>query len=154
MAATGPPIGATAGGDQTSMSVAFGRLRRMILWSLTDVERAIRVSWGADTCAPEDIPDWHPGNPAWGQCGTTALVLNDLFGGDLVRGDVHRDGEWADDHWWNRLGDGLELDLTREQFAPNELVGTGEPIPRPTGSTRLDREYGTLHERVWKHLNR
>ncbi|GAA4857741.1 hypothetical protein GCM10023222_05570 [Saccharopolyspora cebuensis] len=135
-------------------SVVCGRLRHMMLWSLADVERAIRASWGADTCAPEDIPDWHRGNPARGQCGTTALVLNDLLGGDLVRGDVHRDGEWADYHWWNRLGDGVELDLTREQFASHELVGPGEPVPRPTGHTRLDTEYGILRERVLTHLRR
>ena len=78
------------------MSVASGRLRRMILWSLIHVERAIRAAWGPDTCAPEDIPDWCSDNPARGQCGTTALVLNDFFGGDLMWGDVHRDGEWVD----------------------------------------------------------
>lgn len=124
----------------------------MILWSLTDVERAIRASWGSDTCAPEDIPAWHPGNPARGQCGTTALVLNDLFGGDLMRGDVHRGSEWVDYHWWNRLGDSVELDLTRGQFAPNELVGPGEPVSRPTGKTRLDTEYETLRKRVLTYL--
>lgn len=124
----------------------------MICWSLTDVERAIRASWGADTCAPEDIPAWHPDNPARGQCGTTALVLNDLFGGDLVRGDVHRGSVWIDHHWWNRLGDGLELDLTREQFSSDELVGGGEPVSRPTGKTRLDAEYETLRKRVLTYL--
>lgn len=124
----------------------------MILRSLSEVERAVRASWGADTCAPEDVPDWHPGNPARGQCGTTALVLNDLLGGDLVRADVHRDGERVDYHWWNRLGDGLELDLTREQFAANEVVGRGEVLSRPAGSGRLDAEYETLRRRVRERL--
>lgn len=131
-----------------------GKLGRMILRTLIDVERAVRASWGADTCAPEDVPDWHPGNPARGQCGTTALVLHDLFGGELMRGDVHRDGEWTDFHWWNRIGDGVELDLTREQFAANELVGAGTPVPRPTGSTRVNAEYEALRERVLTHLRR
>jgi uncharacterized protein YodC (DUF2158 family) len=127
-------------------------LHRMIFRSLIEVERAIRASWGSDTCAPEDVPDWCPDNPARGQCGTTALVLNDLFGGVLMRGEVHRDGEWVDCHWWNRLGDGLELDLTREQFAANELVGPGEAVSRPTGSGRLDAEYETLRRRVRERL--
>ncbi|WP_380668758.1 YunG family protein [Saccharopolyspora griseoalba] len=118
------------------------------------MERAIRASWGADTCAPEDVPYWHPGNPARGQCGTTALVLNDLFGGVLVRGDVRRGGEWADYHWWNRFGDGLELDLTREQFAADEHVGPGELVPRPTGGTRLDVQYELLRARVRGQLDR
>ncbi|WP_246868948.1 hypothetical protein [Saccharopolyspora sp. ASAGF58] len=109
---------------------------------------------GSDTCAPEDIPAWHPGNPARGQCGTTALVLNDLFGGDLMRGDVHRGSEWVDYHWWNRLGGGVELDLTRGQFASNELVGPGggEPVSRPDGKTRLDTEYETFRKRVLTYL--
>lgn len=140
--------------DHLQMSVTFETLRRMILRSLVDVERAIRASWGADTCAPEDISDWNAGNPARGQCGTTALVLNDLFGGDLMRGDVHRDGRWVDYHWWNRLRGGLELDLTHEQFAANELVGQGEAISRPVGSGRLDAEYETLRKRVLEHLER
>ncbi|GAA2334922.1 hypothetical protein GCM10009854_08420 [Saccharopolyspora halophila] len=120
----------------------------MILWSLVEVERALRSSWGSDTCAPEDVADWRSDNPAGGQCGTTALVLHDFFGGDLMCGDVHRDGRLSDHHWWNRLGDGLELDLTREQFALDELVGPGEPVARPTGVHRLDGEYRTLRQRV------
>ena len=120
----------------------------MIVLALTDVERAIRSAWGADTCAPEDVPRWHPGNPARGQCGTTALVLGDLFGGDLVRGDVRVDGAWVDFHWWNRFAGGFEVDLTREQFAPDELVGPGTPVERPTTPTRLDAEYRLLRGRV------
>jgi hypothetical protein len=55
------------------------------VWTLTDVERAVRTSWGADTCDPVDRQDWHPGNPARGRCGVTALLLNDLFGGQAVQ---------------------------------------------------------------------
>ncbi|SFT03599.1 hypothetical protein SAMN05660874_05159 [Saccharopolyspora flava] len=134
------------------MSVGLGKVPGMIFWSLLDVERAIRDSWGADTCAPEDVPDWHPGNPARGQCGTTALVLHDFFGGELMCGPVHRDGEHVDYHWWNRFGDGLEVDLTREQFAPDELVGEGAQVPRPTGKTRTDAEYELLRRRVRERL--
>ncbi|WP_419894824.1 YunG family protein [Actinopolyspora erythraea] len=69
-------------------------------------------------------------------------------------GDVRRGGEWIGYHWWNRLGDSLELDLTRDQFAPNELVGPGDPVSRPTGKTRLDTEYETLRKRVLTYLKR
>jgi hypothetical protein len=41
----------------------------------------------------------------------TALVVQDLFGGLLLRGTV--DGV---SHYWNRLDDGSEIDLTVEQF--------------------------------------
>ncbi|GAA2117432.1 hypothetical protein GCM10009802_18500 [Streptomyces synnematoformans] len=83
---------------------------------LTDIERAVRSSWGADTCTPEFRAHWTPGNPARDQCGTTALVVNDLLGGELLRGEVLVDGRRTDYHWWNRLGMGVEVDLTREQF--------------------------------------
>lgn len=124
----------------------------MPIRTLMDIERAIRSSWGADTCAPEDIPDWHPGNSARGQCGVTTLVLNDLLGGDLVRGEVHRDERWVDFHWWNRFAENLEVDLTREQFAPDEIVGPGTAIERPPAVHRLGDEYETFRNRVFAAL--
>ncbi|MER5393765.1 hypothetical protein [Saccharopolyspora sp. NPDC002686] len=130
------------------MSVVPGKISGMLSQTLVEVERAIRSSWGVDTCAPEDIPKWHAGNPARGQCGTTALVVNDLLGGDLVCGEVHVDGRQVDNHWWNRLAGGLELDLTREQFAPEELVVGGTPIKRPPEIVRLREEYELLRTRV------
>ncbi|MGW1681902.1 YunG family protein [Saccharopolyspora sp. NPDC002376] len=120
----------------------------MFVRTLVEVECAIRSSWGVDTCAPEDIPQWHEGNPARGQCGTTALVINDLLGGDLVCGEVHVDGQWVDYHWWNRLAGGIELDLTREQFDPEELVVGGTVIKRPPEIVRLREEYELLRARV------
>src|SRR4051812_14070304 len=97
------------------------RARRARYWpmlqSLTDVERAIRVSWSADTCDPAD-PPWPPATAAKGQCGVPALVVQDLRGGGLLMAevlpaDVSRQGV----HYGNRLHGGAELDLTREQFA-------------------------------------
>ncbi|MDA3644660.1 hypothetical protein LZ318_23805 [Saccharopolyspora indica] len=125
----------------------------MIVRTLVEIERAIRSSWGADTCAPEDLPRWHAGNPARGQCGITAMVVNDLLGGDLVRGEVHVDGHWVDFHWWNRFPGGLELDLTREQFDPEEVVVGGVVIERPPEFTRLREEYELLRTRTFAALN-
>lgn len=93
----------------------------------------IRSSWALDTCAPDNLADWHAGNPARGQCGVTALVLHDLLGGDLMVGEVHVDGVRVDHHWWNRFGAGIEVDLTREQFAPHEIVSAGRIVERPPG---------------------
>ncbi|SEG85412.1 hypothetical protein SAMN02982929_04587 [Saccharopolyspora kobensis] len=134
------------------MSVVPGRVPGMIAFTLTDIERAIRSSWGADTCAPEDLPKWHEGNPARGQCGTTALVINDLLGGDLVRGEVHVDGRRVDYHWWNRFPGGLELDLTREQFDPEEVVTGAVVIERPAEINRLREEYERLRTRTFAAL--
>ncbi|TXS18975.1 MULTISPECIES: YunG family protein [unclassified Streptomyces] len=119
---------------------------------LTDIEAAVRDSWGADTTTPVHRPDWDPGNPARDQCGVTALVVNDLLGGELIRGEVRVDGERVDFHWWNRLGAGLEIDLTREQFAPHEIVTDGVAVERPAEIVRLREEYELLSARVQERL--
>lgn len=58
-----------------------------------------------------------------------------------------------DYHWWNRLG--IEIDLTREQFRPEEIVTGGIVIPRPpiTEWRRLREEYELLRDRVMEKLN-
>lgn len=113
-----------------------------------DLAQALRLSWGPDTCAPEDVPDWSVHNPARGQCATTALVVHDHLGGTLMRGEVLVDGTQVDFHWWNRLPGGREVDLTREQFGAHESITPGTPVERPTRQTRMDREYGLLRDRV------
>ncbi|EST21265.1 hypothetical protein N566_27605 [Streptomycetaceae bacterium MP113-05] len=84
------------------------------------------------------------------------MVLNDLLGGELVRGEVHVDSQRVDYHWWNRLGTGTEIDLTREQFEPHEVVTGGIVVPRPpvTELRRLREEYELLRDRVVEKLQR
>ncbi|MEV5157109.1 hypothetical protein [Streptomyces sp. NPDC053728] len=119
---------------------------------LTDIEAAVRSSWDADTTTPARRARWNPGNPARDQCGVTALVVHDLLGGDLIRGEVRVDGERVDFHWWNRLGRGVEIDLTREQFDPHEIVTGGEVVERPAEIVRLREEYELLSARVLERL--
>lgn len=120
-----------------------------VTWTLADVQHAVRMSWGKDTCDPADRPDWHVDNPARGQCGVTALVLNDLLGGDLVLGEVRVAGERTGVHYWNRFGAGVEVDLTRDQFGPEESVVGAEVVTRPAGPPKRCREeYELLRSRV------
>ncbi|MGP3690296.1 YunG family protein [Streptomyces sp. IBSNAI002] len=123
---------------------------------MSDIERAVRGSWSAETCTPEFRAHWTEDNPARDQCGVTAMVLNDLLGGELIRGEVHVNGERVDYHWWNRLGLGVEVDLTREQFGPEETVTGGIVIARPpeTEWGRLREEYQLLRDRVMDKLAR
>lgn len=109
---------------------------------------ALLRAWGPDTCAPEDQPAWHPGNPARGQCITTALVVHDELGGELVKGEVHVDGKRVDYHWWNRLPDGRELDFTRQQFGPHEVVSGHTLVARPADGGRVAEQYERLRSRV------
>ncbi|MGY1783982.1 hypothetical protein ACI8AB_03200 [Geodermatophilus sp. SYSU D00698] len=43
------------------------------------------------------------------------------------------DGSRQGVHRWNRLPGGREVDLTREQFAPHEVVGEPRVVVRPPG---------------------
>ncbi|MEV7192381.1 hypothetical protein AB0N81_11315 [Streptomyces sp. NPDC093510] len=119
---------------------------------LSDIEAALRESWGADTYPPDSKNSWPPDNPARGQCGVTALVLHDLLGGELICGEVRVDGVRTDYHWWNRLGQGVEIDLTREQFAPEEIVTAGAVVVRPPEIRRCREEYALLRSRVLRRL--
>lgn len=90
---------------------------------------AIKNAWCRETSA--DPEGWNPQLPALGQCAVTALVVQDGFGGDLLRSKI-----LGISHYWNRLpwesGYG-EIDLTRSQF-PHGTPLDEEPIER-------DREY-------------
>jgi hypothetical protein len=115
-----------------------------------DIEAAVRTAWARDTCDPVDADDWSPANPARGQCGTTALTINDLLGGELLVAEVlHADGSRQGVHWWNRLPDGTEIDLTREQFTSHEVIQQPHAMPRPSElPKRAAEQYLTLKHRV------
>ena len=115
----------------------------------------VREAWDAATCDPVDLP-WSPANPSRGQCGVTALVLNDHLGGDLLVAEVtYDDGSRQGFHTWNRLPDGSEVDLTRDQFTPHEHVGEPRVVVRPPDGPRRCREqYALLAQRVERSLSR
>jgi ADP-ribose pyrophosphatase YjhB (NUDIX family) len=118
---------------------------------MTSLEHAIRAGWCLWTSDPVDQPGWSDANPASGQCASTALVVQDRLGGDLLIADVHEaDGARQGVHYWNRLPGGRELDLTREQFRRGEVVGAPETIERPPDVTRgrLAGHYHLLAHRV------
>lgn len=113
----------------------------------------VRAAWGPDTCEPDTAQEWGPDNPARAQCGVTALVVQDLLGGDLIHGEVHVDGAKVGNHYWNRLPDGTETDLTGDQFLPGEEVVGGQVVVRPPdGPRRMREQYELLRERVFAGL--
>ena len=77
--------------------------------TIKDLSFALLTSWDADTAKGE----WRPDVPSLNQCAVTALVVQDYFGGDLLRCPLN-DG---DSHYWNKIADGNEIDLTFEQFS-------------------------------------
>jgi ADP-ribose pyrophosphatase YjhB (NUDIX family) len=121
--------------------------------ALSDIRSVLRLAWGPDTCDPHDLANWHRDNPARGQCGTTALVVHELLGGDLMLADVYEDATRTGHHYWNLLPDGREVDLTREQFRPGETVGVGKVVPIPQDAPKRCRgQYELLRHRVLTRL--
>lgn len=104
-----------------------------------------------------DLEQWSPQNPARGQCAVTALIVQELVGGELLLADVHNhDGSRQGVHFWNRLAGGLEVDLTREQFLPTEVVQTPKVVERAPDLTggRLYPQYLALTAAVRAGLER
>jgi hypothetical protein len=97
-----------------------------------------------------DLP-WDEVNPSRGQCGVTALVVNDLLGGSILVAEVlWPDGSRQGAHLWNKLPDGSEVDLTLGQFVAGEVVQGARVLTRPPGPPRrCAEEYALLRERVF-----
>ena len=76
--------------------------------TMAQLEAALAVSWDAATAKG----GWNPVCPCLNQCAVTALVVQDWFGGDLLRCPTKE----GDSHYWNRLPNGHEVGLTDGQF--------------------------------------
>jgi hypothetical protein len=70
-----------------------------------ELRRKLRTAWSTETSSK-----WRPDNLACGQCSVTALVLQDVLGGDILKTSI--EGQW---HFYNGV-DGQRLDLTDSQF--------------------------------------
>lgn len=91
--------------------------------SYEDLKHAIEDAWQRETSADPD--GWDEDNPAYGQCAVTALVVQDMMGGDIVWRDavVDKPGDLEDyfeedehvSHYFNQI-DGETVDLTQQQF--------------------------------------
>jgi hypothetical protein len=118
--------------------------------SFTEAEltKAIARSWSRETS--DDPQRWSDSNPARGQCAVTALIVQDFFGGDLLRANIS-----LTPHYWNRLPNRCELDLTKGQF--KEVAISGAPIESTRqfvlsfSTTR--RNYKRLRKRVLATLH-
>jgi hypothetical protein len=86
---------------------------------INELAHQLGQSWTRETSA--DPVHWSDANPAYGQCAVSALVVQDHFGGELLRAKVN-----GVSHYWNRLPNGTEVDLTRKQFGPSVQVPRGE----------------------------
>ena len=87
--------------------------------SLAELQSIIRAEWSPETAWTPEA--WRPESPAAGQCFSTAHVVKSLFGGEIVHAEIIPFTTPRQRHAWNRLPSGLEFDLTREQFSPEQV---------------------------------
>src|SRR3989344_1821050 len=89
--------------------------------------RRLERAWSRETAAPSCQDRWTRENNALGQGAVTALLIQDKFGGDLIRTEVAGHGS----HYFNRLPNGCTVDFTIQQFpdgAPQ--APQGSPLRR------------------------
>ncbi|HZP99087.1 MAG TPA: hypothetical protein VFB13_06095 [Reyranella sp.] len=70
-----------------------------------DLLSVIQDAWSEQTS-----PHWRPDMPCFGQGAVTALVIHDMFGGEIVKTEAP--SGW---HFYN-LVEGERYDLTQDQF--------------------------------------
>jgi hypothetical protein len=94
----------------------------------------------------ESSSKWTAENPAKGQCGVTALVVHDIFGGDILKTETP-DG-W---HYYNRI-DGIRCDFTESQFTEKlhyqDIPSNREEAFRDTN----EKQYNYLKRMVFIEL--
>ena len=67
-------------------------------------------NWSKETCSPGSKDEWSMENPSLGQCAITSLIVNDLYGGKIMRCVID-----SGSHYYNLINNKI-VDLTVEQF--------------------------------------
>jgi hypothetical protein len=110
----------------------------------------LKIIAAADTSA--DPAGWTTDNPLWGHCAVAALLAQDYFGGELVRGDLANHPKYAylRSHYWNRLPDGQDIDFTSSQYTDlscTELTSEVRDRNRMLAYPDTKKRYELLKER-------
>jgi len=100
-----------------------------------ELRKKISECWSAETSYYDK--SWFEQNEVQitkskGQCYETALLVRDLLGGDILTGKVN-----GESHYWNRLPDGTELDLTSDQYGGDGF----NPIIKGTKARKVNRKH-------------
>ena len=118
--------------------------------TLKQLKKAIRNSWGRDTCYYKFIWDDKNQSESAGHCRVVALIVNDYFGGKFLFSRVIGNPKYT--HYWNKLPNGKEVDFTKDQF-PQKLKLTKPRIlsrKQMLDNKKIERTYSILKKRVAK----
>ncbi|MGD6831295.1 YunG family protein [Sutcliffiella halmapala] len=102
---------------------------------------ALFASWSIDSSTK-----WTEGNPAKGQCGVSALVVNELYGGEILKTKLEEG--W---HFYNFI-DGRRFDFTYSQFCHpivyDDIVSSRAEALEDTN----EEQFSYLLRRVWEEM--
>ncbi|EOP56121.1 hypothetical protein IKQ_01338 [Bacillus cereus VDM053] len=105
------------------------------------IYEALIKSWSIETSSK-----WTSENPAKGQCGVTALVVQDLYGGEIKKTKV---GEvW---HFYNLI-DGKVIDFTETQFNEKLNYMDEKSNREEAFADTNEKQYSILKEKTTKEL--
>lgn len=143
--------------EQKVMSQLIAKMRLSSIKEnqLTNIFNKI---WSAETTASP--ADWTEENPSWGQCAVTALVVQDILGGEIVWAEAELADGRKISHYKN-LVDGREIDFTNQQFPPETTIPVGVAKTKAYPSTRdyvlsyepTRKRYELLKSRLMETLN-
>ena len=104
--------------------------------------QALQSSWSLASSTK-----WTQANPASGHCGVTALVAQDVLGGDILK--TKYGDKW---HFYNRI-EGEVIDFTKSQFeAPISYNNHTATRAEAFADTNAE-QYNHLSTTVQKHLD-
>jgi len=91
---------------------------------------------------------WTLDNPANGQCSVTALIVNDLFGGEILKTKLQEG--W---HFYNRI-DKINFDFTQSQFAKEPIYLDILSNREEAFSDTNQNQYKYLKNKISKYINK
>lgn len=114
--------------------------------------KSIKSAWIFETCHPDVKKEWRSDNAEFGQCGVTALLIQEIYGGRIAINKKYH-------HVWNVLPDGKKIDITRSQFPKNTRIVREGFISRKdmfsnelAKKAKVKERYVLFRKRVFENL--
>lgn len=143
--------------QQQLMGDVFNR-RNFLALSEGNMDDFLKKSWSRESSSSKE--SWSAENPALGQDAATALIAQEVFGGDIVLSEF-QDAEGRRVSHYKNLVAGRELDFTAQQFPEGTTIPAGLPSTTSFTSTReyllsnadIHERYERLKKQLLNHLS-
>lgn len=117
---------------------------------INELKNYLNEAWSEVTCVPSLRNEWNEYNPSLGQCAITALIVNDYFGGKIMRCMTS-----IESHYYNII-EGKIVDLTKEQFLgeiPDYIRGEERTREYLLSNKDTEKRYNILKENLYNLIN-